>query len=602
MTKTRLEVSENDKWSVSELYRDVDAWQREFATSYESITSPHWPTLLSFQGRLKEGAAIVLQALEKLFSIARKLQKLYVWAHLRHDEDIAEEQYKDCYNKALAFMQDFSQEISWFDPELLSIREEDLKALLQDSSLKPYRFHLEKIIRMKPHTLSSSEEKLLAMAEKPLTVVNKTFSMLNDADLNLGIAYDSEGSERPITHALYGLYVRDQDPVLRESAFKTMLGSYKGFENTFCELIHGQVQKNIFNSRARKFSSSLEAALFPHNISRDVYHSLINAVHKFLPAHHKYMALRKRLLDLETLHFWDLYVPVTKDVDIKMDYEEAVQSVVESVAPLGKEYQEKLKKGLLQERWVDRYENRNKRSGAYSSGSYDSFPFILMNYKGILRDVFTLAHEAGHSMHSLLSNENQPFHYADYSIFIAEVASTFNEELLMRHLLKHSENREEKIFLINQKIEDIRTTLFRQVMFAEFELWVHQTVEEGGSLTPAVIKEKYSTLNALYFGDDVATDEFIEIEWARIPHFYYNFYVYQYATGISAALALTKRVLAGDEEARQSYLKFLSLGCSCHPIEALRIAGVDMESGEAVESALKIFSQLVDELDQLTRV
>lgn len=608
MSKNRCDIAQEDKWDVEALYSNLVDWESCFEQITSCSSRPHWPVLAEYRGTLHNGAAVVQAFLEKQFNLGRSLHKLYTWAHLRHDEELTNDEYKKAFNGITALLHDFEQEISWFEPELLSLPKAQLTALLDAAELKPYRFYLEKIIRLQPHTLSADGEELLAMAQQPLDAISKTFSALNNADFSFGSAIDSEGTARPITHAQYALYVRDNDRVLRESAFKTMHGYYLSFENSLCELINGQVQKNIFNARARKFSSSLEAALFPKNIDTAVYHALIKAVNSRLGEHHKYMALRKRLLGLEKMHLWDVYVPITPQVDMRLTYDEAEEAVIDSVAPLGSDYQDKLRAGLKSQRWVDRYENKNKRSGAYSSGCYDSNPYILMNFNGLLRDTFTLAHEAGHSMHSLLSNSAQPYHYADYPIFLAEVASTFNEELLMRHLLQKSGNVDEQIFLVNQKIEDIRTTLFRQTMFAEFELLIHQLVEAGTSLTPALLKERYRELNKRYFGPAVEIDEQIDIEWARIPHFYYNFYVYQYATGISAALALSSKVMDGGasssvegsaDSAREGYLNFLRSGGSRFPIDTLELAGVDMRSGKAVDMALQRFADLVMQLDTL---
>lgn len=461
-----------------------------------------------------------------------------------------------------------------------------------------YRFYIEKIVRVKKHLLSPEEE-LMALSAKALQASHKAFSALNDADFKFGTVSNNKGEEAELTHALYGLFIRDQDRSLRENAFKKMHGKYLDYENTLCELINGQIQSHIFNARARNFSSSLEAALFPKNIDTSVYHSLIQAVDEKIGTLHKYVKLREKVLGVGPLHLYDMYVPLTSQVDIRMSYKEAQDIVIESVAPLGNAYQNLLRKGLQEGRWVDRYENKNKRSGAYSSGCYDSMPYILINYKDLLRDVFTLAHEAGHSMHSLLTHQTQPYQYGDYPIFLAEVASTFNEELLMRLLLQRSNSVEEKIFLVNQNIEDLRGTLFRQTMFASFELFLHEMAEKNIPLTPKLLREEYMRLNTKYFGPGVTIDKEAEAEWARIPHFYYNFYVFQYATGISAALALSNRVLKGGKQEQEDYLSFLKAGSSRYPIEILQSAGVDMRTPQPVKAAIQKFDGLVDELERL---
>jgi len=485
------------------------------------------------------------------------------------------------------------------EPEILALPQSILDSYLTAPSLEKFRFHLEKLVRLKDHTLSEEQEALLALAQRALELPYKAFSSLNNADLKFGTVKDSQGQELELTHGSFQLYLRSRDRSLRENTFKSMHQKYADYENTLCELINGQVQTHVFESKARHYQSCLEAALKPKNIDLNVYHSLIAAVRSEIDALHDYCLLRRKLLGVDTLHFYDLHVPLTSELDIKMSYNEAEKAVIDSVAPLGEEYQRRLHEGLKVKRWVDRYENKNKRSGAYSSGCYDSFPYILMNYKGILGDVFTLAHEAGHSMHSYLSHENQPYHYSSYPIFVAEVASTFNEELLMTHLKKEAKSREEKIFLVNQQIETIRTTLFRQTLFAEFELLIHELVEKNIPLTPTLLKEEYGKLNSFYFGDSVHMDEEIENEWSRIPHFYYNFYVYQYSTGISASIALADKVLKGGNTEREHYLNFLKGGCSQYPIDLLKMAGVDMRSPEPVKAAITKFRSLVKELSSL---
>jgi oligoendopeptidase F len=454
------------------------------------------------------------------------------------------------------------------------------------------------MVRLRDHTLSAKEEELLALGGNALSASQKAFSALNDADLDFGTVIDSEGNEHTLTHGSYQLLLRSPDRVLRKNAFEALHQRFSNHGNTIAELLNGQVQAHLFQARAHRYPSCLDAALYPKNVDTTVYHSLIEAVQNKLPLLHKYTRLRKRVLGVKELHMYDLYCPLVPDADVKMDYTEAEQLVIDSVAPLGEEYQSLLRKGLQQEHWVDRFENKNKRSGAYSSGCYDSMPYILMNYKGLLRDTFTLAHEAGHSMHSLLSRTHQAYQYSDYPIFLAEVASTFNEELLAHHLLNKTEDPKVRAYLLNERIEDLRGTLLRQTMFAQFELAIHQKAEEGEPLTPKTLSAIYQQLSSDFFGPDVVIDDEITIEWARIPHFYYNFYVYQYATGISTALALSKLVLEGGEKEREQYLSFLKGGCSKFPLDQLRCAGVDLSTPEPVETALELFGRLVDELEE----
>ncbi len=585
MAKERTEVPAEEKWNVEALYLSLDDWKKDFTKWQGEAAFPRWPVLASYRGRLGQSPQVLLEMCNYYLSLDRSLSKLYTYAHLRHDEDVANDLHKQAYQKIVSLLHAFRQEASWIEPEILQLPEE----LVNDPILAPYRVTLDKIIRLKPHTLSAREEEMLAMAGQALEASSRAFSAFNNADLKFPKIKDGKGEEHELTHGKLSTYLRSQDRTLRQNAFQTMHGSFLSYENTLSELINGEAQQHLFAAKARKFSSCLQAALFPHNIDVSVYHNLIATVRKNLHVLHNYMNLRKKILGYETLHMWDLHVPLVPAADLSMSYEEAEKLVIESVEPLGKEYQTLLGKGLTIDRWVDRYENARKRSGAYSSGCYDSLPYILMNYHGNFHDVMTLAHEAGHSMHSLLSWKNQTYQNASYPIFVAEVASTFNEELVMRHLLARTSEKDKRAYLINQKIEDIRNTFFRQTMLAEFELKVHRFVEEGTPLTPALLKSEYRQLNLDYFGSAVEVDADIDIEWARIPHFYYNFYVYQYATGISAALSLVDIVA---KEGPANYLKFLSSGGSKYPLDLLKIAGVDMQKPEGVAATIRRFEEL----------
>lgn len=594
MAAERSQVAKQDRWNVEALYPDLNTWEKEF-TQVVPTTTPRWPKLISYKGHLGN-PEMLKEAFDTFFTLLRKITKLFTYAHLRHDEDITNDSHKAAYNKILSASLDLNQESAWFDPELLALSETTLQSLLKSPILSDYHFHIEKTIRIKKHMLSQENEELLAMSAKAMQAPHKAFSAINDADFKFGTILDSHGMERELTHGSYGIYIREHDRTLRQNAYKQLLGKYQRYENTLCELLNGQVQGHVFNAKARRYASSLDAALYPKNIDTTVYHSLIKAVNENLDVLHSYVDLREKVMNVGQLHLYDMYVPLISEIDITMPYKEAEEIVIEAMAPLGPDYQDTLHKGFKEQRWVDRYENKNKRSGAYSSGCYDSMPYILMNYKNILRDVFTLAHEAGHSMHSLYSHKHQPFHYSDYPIFLAEVASTFNEELLMRLMLERAKTKEERIFLINEKIEDIRGTLFRQTMFAEFELWIHETAEKNIPLTPKIIKDTYRELNQRYFGPRTIIDEEADVEWSRIPHFYYNFYVFQYATGISAALALAERVVKGGASERDDYLSFLKSGCSRYPIDILKNAGVDMRSPQPVTAAIGKFRDLVQQL------
>ncbi len=593
----RSAVKTNDCWNVECMYPTYDDWLKDFEKKFSS--SDVFSPLEKFRGRLAAGAGTVKDLLDHVFQADRDLSYLYTYAHLRHDEDIAEDRHKTGFIRICSVFHEFSRAVSWIEPELLLLPQEKISEYLQADVLKEYRFHLEKILRVKNHTLSSQEESLLALSAEALDGYTKAFSALNNADLAFGSAKDSSGKEHEITHASYGVFLRDRDRTLRENAFKGMHEKFEDYENTISELLTGLVKKHLFRSKARKYTSCLEASLYPKNIDTQVYHSLVETVNSKIGVLHDYIDLREKTMNVGPLHLYDMYVPVTPEFDITMTFEEACDLIIESVAPLGEEYTQILAKGLREDRWVDRYENKGKRSGAYSNGCHDSMPYILMNYKDVLRDVFTLAHEAGHSMHSYYSRKHQPYCYSDYPIFLAEVASTFNEELLMQHMMKKAKSKEEKIYLLNMKIEDIRATLFRQTMFAEFELSIHTKAERNEPLTPANLKEEFYKLNQKYFGPKVEIDSVAKIEWARIPHFYADFYVYQYATGISAALALADRVLHGGVKERDEYLNFLKSGSSKYPVETLKIAGVDMSTGEPVTAAINRFHDLVTEMRAL---
>ena len=589
----RAKVAETDQWNVKAIYPTLEDWKKEFTKVQGNRETPHWPALAHYKGRLKEGVMIVLPLIEAVLDLDRKLTKLYTYAHLRHDEDVAQDAHKECYLRIVALLHDFRQETCWMEPELLALPDHELKKLLNARELQPYKFYLEKIVRLKPHTLETKQEELLASASLALNTSEQAFGAFNNADLKFPSIGDSQGKIHELTHGKYLVYMRSQDRELRKNAFLTLHRSFGAFENTLCELINGQVQKNYFIAKARRFSSCLEAALFPHNIDKKVYLNLIATVRKHLPVLHRYMEFRKQALKVDELHLYDMSVPLVGDADIKMEFDEAAKFIVESMAPLGAVYQKSLEKGFFQDRWVDRYENDRKRSGAYSSGSYDTMPYILMNYFGEFNSMMTLAHEAGHSMHSFSSWKTQPYQDASYPIFVAEVASTFNEELLLRHFRQALQDPQKIAYLINQGIEGIRNTFFRQVMFAEFELKIHEFVERSIPLTPTLLKTEYRKLVTDYFGPAVTLDSEVEVEWARIPHFYYNFYVYQYATGIAAAHALVETVSKNGPE---KYLKFLSSGGSRFPLDLLELAGVDMRSPAALEAIISHFGVLTEDL------
>lgn len=599
MAKERKEIHADDQWDVASLYPSLDDWKKEFTELTKDRSEKGcWPHLGNYQGKIGEDSENLQSLLNDTLDIERRLYKLFTYAHLRHDEDVANEIYKEAFDRISLLYYDFMNETSWVQPEILQLPEDRLESYLKDAKLSDHHIYLKKLAVLKPHTLSADKEHLMSLAGKALQAPQKAFGVFNNADLKFGKIQDEKGNEVELTHGSYGLHLQSKDRTLRKNAALGLHRKFIEFENTVSELLNGQVQCHIFNARARNYGSALEAALTPHQINPAVYHNLISTVRKNLPFLHHYVSLRKKLLGFEELHFYDLYVSLLPKFEKNYSYAEGVNLVLDAVKPLGKEYHEILAKGLGEERWVDRYENARKRSGAYSSGCYDSIPYILLNYQGTLRDVMTLAHEAGHSVHSYYSNKNQPFQYSNYAIFVAEVASTFNEELVFRHLMEQAETPEERCYLLNQKIDDIRATLFRQTQFAEFELKIHEMGEKGIPLTAATLKQLYKQLNEDYYGSDLVIDPEIEGEFLRIPHFYSNFYVYQYATGISAAYALVEKLMKEGESARYSYLKFLSSGSSKYPVELLGIAGVNIEESGPIQTLIDRFGELVKQFER----
>lgn len=594
----RSEVQEKDTWDLTPLFSSLADWN-ECKTTLHNCLAP----LEGYKKTLHTSPERIASLLEYLFTTERSLLKLYVYAHALADVDMTNSESKVAFNEIQSLLHAFSEATSWIEPELLQIDTTLLAKWLQEEILRPYSFYLEKIIRLRPHVLSEEKEALIAAFQEPLSKFSSVYRLFANADLKFPLVRDAKGEEHPLTLASYGVFMRSPDRALRQSAFETMHGRFQEFENSLLDMLSGQAQRFSTMARVKQYSSSLEYALFPKAIPANVYTNLIEAVRSKIDVLHRYYRVKQQALGVETLHLYDSYAPILQAQEKTWGYDEAVALVIESVAPLGKEYQEVLRKGLIEDRWVDRFENQNKASGAYSSGCYDSHPYILMNFKGQLRDVFTLAHEAGHSMHTWYSKTHQPYQYADYPIFLAEVASTFNEELLLTTLLKHATPGAQRAALIAEKLEEIRGTLFRQTMFAEFELYLLQEIDAKRALTPKLIKEKFLELNRFYFGPGVQVDAHIASEWSRIPHFYNNFYVYQYATGISAAMSLAQNILHQEnslqiENARNRYIRFLSSGSSNYPIPLLREAGCDLETTEPIYQAIDRFDKLIDELER----
>ena len=594
--ESRNKLKTEDMWDLSSVFKTEKDFEDELNQFLSMPSNKRWEKILNLKGGITKSVENINNILDIANDFDEHLSKLYTYAFLKHDEDLNNDIWKSLYQKVTFLYQDFFQHSAWIEPELLSLDQEKLESYIDHEHLKEYAFYLKTLLNKKEYTLSAEKEELISLTALPMATPQKTFSLLNNVDLHFDKVLDSDGKEHDLTHGTYRLFQRSADRSLRQNAFINLHGEFFKFQNTFAELLTGHVQQHIFDVKVRGYKSSLMAALHPKNIQTDVYHNLIKTVRNKFSAMHDYMLVRKDLLGLDKIHLYDLQLPPTQNEQPEIPYDQAVEWIVESVAPLGKEYQSTLAKGLKEQRWVDRYENLNKRSGAYSSGCYGSHPYILMNYKGTINDVFTLAHEAGHSMHTYLSNQNQSYCYARYPIFVAEVASIFNESLLMNYLLKKDQNEDFQLMLLHERIEELRATLFRQAMFAEFEFYIHDCLEKEMPLTASMINDSYYKLNRDYYGPHIELDKEISIEWARVPHFYSNFYVYQYATGISAALTLAERVISGVKGSQESYLKFLKQGGHAYPIDLLKIAGVDMTSSEPIETALDVFKDLVEKL------
>ena len=595
-TLTRDEVSVESQWDLAGLYSsDVD-WNRELTELEAEIK-----IYASFVGTLGESALKLKACLEFDMNFSRQLEKLHTFAHLKNDEDKTNSLYQGNYEKVMMLVNEASKAASFMRSEIMSIPEDRMGGFLTEKELEFYRFHLEQILRYREHTLSEKEEALLAASGEMGRTMRDVFDMLDNADLQLGTVEDENGETISLTHGNYQSLPQNYDRPSKQETFHTYYNAYESHQYTYSTLVDGSIKKDLFYSRAKNFSGYRAKALFSENISIEVYDNLIESVHQNLDPLHKYFGLRKRLLKLDELHIYDCSVPLVEGIKWHMSFEQAVKEIGMALNPLGEEYVEQVTRGLTVDRWTDRYENKGKRSGAYSSGCYDSNPFILMNYReDNINSVYTLAHEAGHSMHSLYSRKNQPYLYSDYTIFVAEVASTFNEALMTRHFLSQDIDPDMRIYLVCREIDNFRGTLYRQTMFAEFEHQVYKAAEGNEPLTLESFKKIYSSLLQCYFGPEVVLDDCLPFECFRIPHFYFSFYVYKYATGISAAYALADRVLSGGEAELNDYLGFLKSGGSKYPIDLLKSAGVDMLSPEPGRTALEKFSTLVDELEHLT--
>lgn len=589
----RADVPEKDKWAIQDLFATDDDWRAALAKAKEFI-----PRITAFRGRLAESGAALLSFFRLDDEISLAFDALVHYAQRRSDEDTRVAAYQEMVSQVTRFAVEIQSAAAFETPELLAISDEDMNRLYAEApELELYRLNIDRIRRRREHVLSDKEEAILAAAGEMAASPDDIYSMLNDADLKFPDAVDKDGNKHPVTHGTFIPLMQSYDRVLRKSAFDSLYSVYSQFRNTSAATLSAQLKQLLFFANVRKYPSTLDAALDGNEVPTEIYRNLIDAVHRSFAPMYRYVALRKKLLGVDELHMYDLYVPVVDGVEMKFTFEEAKEIALKALAPLGEDYLNLLREGFANG-WIDVYENEGKRSGAYSAGAR-VHPYVLLNFKGTLDDVFTLVHEMGHSIHSYLSNKTQPTAYQDYVIFVAEVASTCNEALLMEYLLSVTTDKKERAYLINHFLEQFRGTLYRQTMFAEFELTANEMTQRGEGTTAEALCAMYKKLNEQYFGPEMNVDEEISLEWARIPHFYYDYYVYQYATGYAAAIALSRRILREGEAAVKDYLGFLSGGCSADPITLLRGAGVDMASPKPVEDATKLFDEMILEMEKI---
>ena len=593
--KTRDQIDSKYKWNIEAMIPDESVISGEL----ETIKKEAEAYGEDFAGRLTESADTLLAAFQKRDDIWRRLEKIYVYARMRRDENNAETKYQAMADQCNSVIAAVSASMAFFTPELLSASEETILAYIDAApGLEIYRFAICDTMRQKAHILTQAEENILAQMSEITGATNDIFTMLNNADIKFGTIIDEDGDETEVTHGNFIKFMESHDRDVRKNAYNAVYDAYKELINTIASAYNYNTKTDVVSARIRKYESARAAALSGDNIPAEVYDNLVAEVHKNLPAMHRYVELRKKLLGVDKLYMYDMYVPLIKLPETSVSFEEGLDIMRDALQPLGEEYLTKMNKGI-EEGWIDVYENKGKTSGAYSFGCYDSYPYILLNYTDTLKDVFTIIHEMGHSMHSRYTRDEQPYIYGSHSIFTAEVASTVNESLLMQHLLRTEDEKEMRKYLLNMHLEEFRTTLFRQTMFAEFEDITHKTIESGETLTAEWMCQQYEDLNAQYYGSAVEKDDVIRYEWARIPHFYNAFYVYKYATGYSAATAISKKILTEGKPAAQDYIRFLKTGESDHPIELLKIAGVDMSAPLPVQQAMETFNQLLDEFESL---
>ncbi|MEC0211613.1 oligoendopeptidase F [Paenibacillus ehimensis] len=590
----RSDVPAEHRWNLEDLFPNQQAWDQEHQEVKNALKE-----IGRFQGKLNDPAAIK-QCFELEDKISLHTERLYVYANMKHHEDMADPTYQALSDKSKKLSVEAGEATSFISPEILSLSDDQLNKLVNDPQLAFYKRTLEELIREKQHVLSKAEEALLAQVGNLSQAPSTIYGMINNADIKFPKVKNEKGEEVELTHGRYIQFLESRNRDVRKQAFEAMYATYAKQKNTIASTLAANVTKNIFYSKVRKYPSTLEMSLFGDNIKKEVYTNLINTIHESLPLMHRYMELRRKLMKVDKLHMYDLFAPLVEEFDLEITYEEAKKTVKDSLKPLGEEYLKILQEGF-DGGWIDIYENEGKRNGAYSWGAFGTHPYVLLNHKDNLNSMFTLTHEMGHALHSYLSDANQPYRYAQYTIFLAEVASTLNEALLMDYLLKKSTDKKEKMYLLTYYMDQFRTTVFRQTMFAEFEKIIHEKAEQGETLTPQLLSQVYYDLNVQYYGKDMVVDQDIEMEWARIPHFYNSFYVYKYATGFSAATSFAKQILDEGQPAVDRYLGFLKSGSSDYSINILKKAGVDMSTPEPIKQAMSVFKELLEQMEALAK-
>ena len=590
----REELPENLTWDLTKIFSSDKEFDEKYLELSEKLKKSE-----KYKGTLNQGASQFLDAIEFVLSVYRQTEIIYVYAHLKNDQDTGNTEYQALYARASSLFSKVSEAVSWFEPEILQLSDERIwQYFKEEPKLEVYRHYIQQIVDNRAHVLSADQESLLAGAGEIFEASSDTFAVLNNADLVFPTIEGENGEKVQLSHGVYGQLLESTDRSVREAAFKGLYSVYEQFRNTFSSTLSTHIKGHNFKAKVRNYSSAREASLSNNHIPESVYDTLVDVVNKHLPLLHRYMELRKRLLEVEKLHMYDLYTPVLGEAPITFTYEEAKEKALEALKPMGEEYMTIVEKAFS-ERWIDVVENKGKRSGAYSSGSYDTNPYILLNWHDTLDQLFTLVHEMGHSVHSYFTRSSQPYVYGDYSIFLAEIASTTNENILTEYLLETEKDPRVRAYVLNHYLDGFKGTVFRQTQFAEFEHFMHTEDEKGVPLTSEYLSDSYGKLNAKYYGPAVEEDPEIKFEWSRIPHFYYNYYVFQYSTGFSAASALAKRILSQEPDALENYLAYLKAGNSDYPVEVMKKAGVDMTQAAYIEDAMSMFEQRLNELEEL---